>query len=188
MGIRGEDHLDRLAAEAEGIGGEVRALTDGLTPDQLLWRPAPERWGIADCLEHLIATAAAYHPRIRAALERAPRADRSDLYRPRLFGRLFIRASGPEGKLRIRARGPFVPPPAGPDTPDRFLSRQAELLELVRASRGADLNRTRIRSPLSRFLSLTLGECLEMLVAHQRRHLQQAGRVRDAPGFAPAEP
>jgi hypothetical protein len=182
------EHLARLAALADENAAEVGRLVEDLDAARLLWRPSPERWGVADCLEHLIATGNAYHPRVRAAVEEALRAGARDAardgapWRPTWFGRLFVRAAGPGGRS-VRARGPFVPPPGRVDSATRLLAQQDELRALVADAHGLDLREPRVSSPLSKLLTLRLGEALEMLLAHQRRHLEQAWRVRRASNF-----
>lgn len=176
-------HLARLAALADASGADVRRLTDGLTDTELLWQPAPERWSIAACLEHLVATGAAYHPRIQAALAAAPRssANAERPWRPSWFGRLFVRYAGPETRsTRVRARGAFIPPPARADAPERLLAQQGELQALLADAPTADLRAIRITSPIARLVSLRLGEALEVLVVHQQRHLLQAWEVHHA--------
>lgn len=180
-------HLARLRELTDAVDARSGALTAGLTPAQRLWRPAPERWGIADCFEHLVATGRAYYPRVGAAIAAAtPAADRGRWaatdFRPTWFGGWFVRSAGPGGRP-IRTRGPFVPPAATADAPERFLAQQATLRALLHDAEGHDLRAIRIHSPLSRLLTLRLGECLEMLVVHEMRHLDQAERVLDEPGF-----
>jgi hypothetical protein len=176
-------HLARLRELAGEIDARTHALVADLEPDERLWRPAPDRWGVADCFEHLITTGLAYYPRvgeaITAAAPVAPEALRrwdEEPYRPTWFGRWFVRSAGPGGRP-IRTRGPFVPPPATPDAPERFLAQQCTLRGLIDRAHGYDLRAIRIHSPLSRVLTLRLGECLEMLVVHELRHLEQAERV-----------
>lgn len=187
MPISTEAHLTRVKAQARDNIYEADRLVQGLGRDELLWRPAPDRWGVADCFEHLFSTGAAYHPRIRSALASAPPGDPSAVYRRTFFGRAFLYFAGPEGRVRIRARELFAPGPSRPDAPERFQDQQEELLDLIEEARGVDLRRTRVTSPLSRLLTLTLGECLEMLVQHQRRHLYQARRVIKEAGGRPPE-
>ncbi|HEY0969739.1 MAG TPA: DinB family protein [Gemmatimonadales bacterium] len=182
-------HLARLRELTGAIDARTRALMGDLQPDELLWRPAPDRWGIADCFEHLVATGLAYYPRVGDAMSAArpvSAADRQawadEPYRATWFGRWFVRSAGPGGRP-IRTRGPFVPPPATPDAPERFLAQQCTLRGLIaRAAEGHDLRAIRIHSPLGRLLTLRLGECLEMLVAHELRHLEQAERVMTGVG------
>ncbi len=183
-------HLARLHELTDAVEARSRTLVDGLTPAQRLWRPDPERWGVADCFEHLVTTGDAYHPRVAAAMSAAsPAADlarwSATEFRPTWFGAWFVRAAGPGGRP-IRAFRPFVPPPATPDAPERFLAQQGTLRALIDRARGHDLRAIRIHSPISRLITLRLGECLEMLVVHAQRHLEQAERVRSAPGFPAA--
>jgi hypothetical protein len=94
---------------------------------------------------------------------------------------------GPNGRA-VRAPLALVPPPARPDAPARLLAQQDELRALIADAHGVDLRAVRIPSPISRLLSLRLGEALEMLLLHQRRHLNQAWRVRRAGNFPAVRP
>ena len=170
-------HLDGLRTRLDSIDAAVRGLLVPLADDARLRRPAPDRWGVADCFEHLIATGQAYHPIVRAVLD----ADRIGLseshrrasYRPTWFGGWFVRTAS-EGGPRLRTFRTFAPPPAHADAPERFLSQQTELRALLDDARGRDLRALRVRSPALPLLTLRLGECLAMLVGHQERHLKQA--------------
>jgi hypothetical protein len=50
---------------------------------------------------------------------------------------------------------------------------------------GVDLGRARARTPLSRRPATLLG-CLSLMLAHERRHLWQARRVRSQAAFPAA--
>ncbi|MGZ8376198.1 MAG: DinB family protein [Gemmatirosa sp.] len=178
------EHLTRLSALVDANAAEASRLVADLDAARLLWRPTPERWSVADCLEHLVTTGAVYHPRLRAvlatathdaALEEAP-------WSPTWFGRLVMRAVAPEGRA-VRARGPFIPPPGRIDSCARLLAQQDELRTIIIDAHGADLRALRVESPLSKLLPLRLGEALEMLLVHQQRHFAQAWRVRRSAGF-----
>ncbi len=43
-------------AQLEATPGILRALLDGLTPEQTQWKPAPDRFSIAEVIEHLSHT------------------------------------------------------------------------------------------------------------------------------------
>ncbi len=174
------DHLAALHVDADAVLDEIETLVDSLDAATVRRRPGPDRWSVADCLAHLVAIGHAYHPRVRAALAQwdsrasTTGAPRDGEYRPSWFGRLFIHMSGPNGRnIRIRARGPFVPPPPGDDVVDQFRAIQQQLIALIEGAAFADLQAVRITSPLSRLVTLSLGECLQMLVGHERRHLAQ---------------
>lgn len=178
------DHLARLAALADANAEEVARLVTDLDATRRLWRPSPERWGVADCLEHLLVTGQLYHPALRALIDAAPRDPARDARRwsPTLVGRLFLRLVGPRGRA-TPAPSRLRPPQARPDADVRLLAQQGELRRLIADAHGADLRGIRVTSPLSRLLTLRLGEALEMLLAHQQRHLAQAWRVREDARF-----
>ncbi len=45
--------LQTIVVEAEKNSGAARELVSGLSNAQLNWKPAPEKWSIAQCLDHL---------------------------------------------------------------------------------------------------------------------------------------
>jgi hypothetical protein len=181
-----DPHLARLWEIAREVVSGTERLTAGLSETQLKWRPAPERWSVAQCFAHLVATGEAYYPRVQGAVEaaRAKGIARRRPFRPSWFGARFIAAAGPEVKVKIRAFRVFRPaddPPA--DSPRRFLAQQQILFRLLADADGLDLERPKVSSPVSRLLRLSLGEALTMLAVHEQRHLLQAERVTREPGF-----
>ena len=178
------EHLARLAELADANADEIARVAAGLDATRLLWRPSPERWGVADCMEHLVATSAAYHPKLRTAIETAAHDPARDDARwaPSWLGRFLLNAVGPNGRA-VREPAALIPPPARPDAQTRLQAQEDVLRALIAKAYGADLRAVRIPSPISRLLSLRLGEALEMLLLHQRRHLNQAWRVRRASSF-----
>jgi hypothetical protein len=181
-----DPHLDGLLSEAEGVYPEAGQIVGGLDERQLLWRPAPEAWSIAECFAHLTVTGELYYPRVQQAIEETRRRGliRQGPFRPTWFGRKFIASAGPKVSFKIKAFKVFRPAPQPPaDSHQGFLDQQRTLLDLIRQADGLDLSALRVPSPVSRFLALRLGEALTMLVVHEYRHLGQAARVRQAPGF-----
>lgn len=180
-----DSHLARLAAEVTEITAETEALCAGLSSTQLLWRPAPNRWGVADCFIHLAQSADIFHPRFSNAIERtlAAGARSRGAWTGTWVGRLFRTVSG--SKVRI----PLPAPPAlrvtetPPDAHRIFLHREAELLEILRRADGLDLGFATTGSPISRRLRIPLGDGLALVVGHARRHLEQARRVTQAAQF-----
>lgn len=180
--------LAHLARLADSVTDDAERLVEGLTDAQLLWRPAPARWGVADCFAHLVMLGALYYPGVRAALDRAPRRDRAAAappYRRTVLGRLMIRLMGPRARLRVPTSTRLVPPAGDPAAPVRFVAQQALLRQLIDDAGTRDLRGLHVRSPLRRAVSLRVVETLELLVVHERRHLVQACRVMEEPEFPP---
>ncbi|HEV7670149.1 MAG TPA: DinB family protein [Thermoanaerobaculia bacterium] len=180
-----DPHLAGLAREIGKITEETEVLCAGLSPAQLAWRPAPNRWGVADCFMHLAQSAEVFHPRFLSAIERtlAAGARSRGSWKGTWTGRLFRAISG--SKVRI----PLPAPPAlrvadvPPDAHRIFLRRENELLEILRRADGLDLGFSTTGSPISRRLRIPLGDGLALVVGHARRHLEQARRVTQAPQF-----
>jgi hypothetical protein len=60
-----ETYLDQLLSIKQDAPGLVAGLSDA----QLNWRPAQNRWSIAECFEHLIVSADVFLPAIDGRLE-----------------------------------------------------------------------------------------------------------------------
>lgn len=105
------DQLRRLIGELDGSREEAEALTGDLSPTQLRWRPEPEGWSVAECLDHLVCTGEAYLPKLDRALERA-RAEGLRAEGPfsrGFLGRWLVRGMEPPPGFRIPAPSAFRP-------------------------------------------------------------------------------
>lgn len=173
---------DQLEHQLRANLGDAERLVAGLAAEQLTWRPGPERWSIADCLEHLATTDRLYLERMRAAIEAAaPRGDAGEKVKLGLFERWFIGSLEPPSRLRVRAPKLFQPENGDRESPRRFAEHQREVLAALAAARAVDLETTTLVSPASRWVRLRLGSAFALLAAHQRRHLLQARRVAEHP-------
>lgn len=162
--------------------GEAEAITAGLDEADLARPPAERAWSIGQCLDHLVATADAYEPFLLRAIEGAPRGDRPNLdpIAKSWLGAWFVSAVSPQSRRRLPAPKRFRPGPAPePGALERFLGAQETLLGCLKKADGLDLNRTKLRSPVSPLLRFRLGEAFVALSLHVDRHLAQARRVRE---------
>jgi hypothetical protein len=186
--------IDQWYEQLEQAEERVLAITADLSPAQANWKPAPERWSVAECIEHLNVIAHAYLPGLRQALLRARELGQSGSApygRGPLAGRFllnFMRA-GPS-KRKVRTMKVFRPSASELDPREitqRFHDVHQELRALMREADGLDLARARMRSPASRLLSVSAAQAFEMLALHAHRHLDQAERVRSESGFPAAD-
>lgn len=185
--------------ELRGAGEEAESLVAGLSAAQLGWRPAPDRWSIAECLDHLVLTGEAYLDAIDAAVEEGRRRGRvgDGPYRRSLVGRWLIRLLEPPPGLKVPAPPMIRPRDAEAGEPDGpsgtsgaegdplrdFLALRPRFAERLAAADGLDLGRVRLSSPFFAFVRFDLGSAFRLVAAHERRHLWQARRVREAEGF-----
>ena len=64
-----------------------------------------------------------------------------------------------------------------------FLRSDEALRAVICDGAGLDLNRIRFHNPFIGFLRFSVGTGLLVITAHNRRHLWQAQRVLESPGF-----
>jgi hypothetical protein len=64
-----------------------------------------------------------------------------------------------------------------------FRAYQVQYVDRLRQANGLDLARARVRSPAASWIQVPLGTGFMAMTAHERRHLWQARRVLEAPGF-----
>jgi len=199
--LRSEE-LAQSWRELRAAGEEAESLTADLSPVQLRWRPSPERWSIAECLEHLVLTGEAYLDAIDAAVEEGRRSGRvgGGSYRRSLVGRWLMRLLEPPPGVKVPAP-PMIRPqdpeaesagaPGGAsgsegDPLSAFLALRPRFAERLAAADGLDLARVRLSSPFFALIRFDLGSAFRLVTAHERRHLWQARRVREAEDFPEA--
>ena len=157
-----------------------------LSIEQLRWRPDARHWSIAECLEHLNLTLDLYLPKIGDAIGRGRRLHRapaecSRCERAELDA---LQSLEPPVTVGASAPPPTIPGPAvDPDClVDHFHRTRDRYSDAVRRAFGLDLRRIRIVEPVYPVI-VSLGGTLALIAAHDRRHMWQAERVRQAPRF-----
>ena len=178
----------RLIAELQAADTRAIALARTLTVTQLNWKPGPDVWSVGQCLEHLCVATEVYLPPLVAALEKQQPAP-VDAITPGWLGRWFIRKYIEPSAETKRAKAPKQIAPGtriDPGILDRFLRGNDTTREFVRRAAPYDVNRIRFRNPFIPLLRFSVGTGLAVLTSHERRHLLQAERIRELPGFPAA--
>jgi DinB family protein len=176
---------DREACRAQLAANRdaARALFEGRTEAQLLWKPAPGAWSIAECMLHLNRAGRVYLGAIDRALGEGRRRGLAGdgPYRHPWFSRWFVASLEAPAKMRFKAPKIFAPAaaPAGSGRAilEEFQALGGDVGERLDASRGLDLGRVRVVSPVTPLVRLSLGMAFSLLATHERRHLDQARRV-----------
>jgi hypothetical protein len=156
----------------------ARELAGNLDRDTFNRRPDSGGWSVAECLDHLNATARVYLPVIAEAMEDARARGWTGRSRGGLTlkGRLITWMTEPPARFRRRTFQELEPA-TGLDPGavlDEFEALHEELIVRINESGSLDRRRIRIRSVLDPRLELTLADWFAFLAAHDRRHLWQA--------------
>ena len=183
-----QEFLQTIAAEAAKNSDAARQLVSSLSEAQLNWKPAPDKWSIAQCLEHLAVTSSKFGPYFTAALARARKkwpVTSSPSYRPTLIGGWLIKQVVPETGRNLPAPKVFRPSESSniQASLESFLEQQERFIKFVRETDGVDYNKTRLRSPVTPLMRYSLADAFVVTVVHGQRHLAQARRVREMAGF-----
>ncbi len=179
--------LEGLVAELQRVASDAVEVFGRLSAAQLNWKPSAEQWSVGQCFDHLIVTNRCFLP----DMERVA----AGTYRPSLwgrvsplsgfFGRFILKALDPERGRRTKAPRVFEPARSdvAADIVERFASHQEELAALMRATAGADLRGLKVTSPVSPVATYSLLDAYRIVVAHERKHFEQARRVTQGEGF-----
>jgi len=185
--LESKNLVETVLAQGQRNADEARSIVDGLSNAQLNWKPSPEKWSIAQCLEHLTAASSGFNPYFVEALTRGRQrfaATSPPAYQPSFLGRWLIKHVEPESPRKLRAPKIFTPSSSQVQNAlDSFLEQQKAFLKFVGNTNGIDYNRTRLRSPVTPLVRYSLADAYVITVSHEQRHLQQARRVRETPGF-----
>jgi DinB superfamily len=181
-----------LITEIDANVSHAESLAARLSHQQFNWRADPTSWSIGQCLSHLnVANSQDLAP-LRAAIA-AGKSRQLTADGPFTYGflsRKFIASAEPPAKHKFKAPKNYLPPEeSDPQTTLAEFRRISQDLRSL-AQRAAGLNLARVKTqlpalpPLLRaFVKMPLGARLELITAHDRRHLWQAEAVRNHPGF-----
>ena len=177
-----------IVAEAEKNNATANDLVQGLTEEQLNWKPDAQQWSVAQCLEHLAVTSKQFNGYFKQLIEGARLkwpTNGAVPYRPSLVGGWLIKQVVPETTRKVPAPKVFKPSDSSSihDALGLFLKQQEEFVRFVRESEGVDYNRARLRSPVTPLMRYSLADAFVVTIVHGYRHLAQANRVKAMPNF-----
>ena len=184
--------IEGLVKELQAVAEDTMKVFRDLKPAQLNWKPSAERWSVGQCFDHLIVTNDCFIPdMVKLA---------AGTYKPSLwarvsplsgfFGRFVINSLDPLKGRKTKAPRVFAPAQSDvePDVIVKFIRRQSEVAMYMRATEtaGVDLRRTIVTSPVSPVATYSLLDAYRIIVAHERKHFEQARRVTQEEGFPAA--
>ncbi len=185
--LESTDFLQTIIEQAEKNSADARQLVAGLSDEQLNWSSSPDKWSMAQCLDHLATTTKQFEPYLSSAISRGREkwlVNDAVPYKPSLVGGWLARQVMPQTKRGFPAPKAFRPAQSNiTGSLERFLEQQAALLNFVRAANGVNYNKVRLRSPVTPLMRYSLADAFVVTVFHAQRHLGQARRMRETPGF-----
>ncbi|GAB3546155.1 DinB family protein [Spirosoma fluminis] len=175
----------RLSAVLHTLAQEFQPLRD----EQLRWKPSPDRWSILECLQHLNLAERFYirniqHKVDQFGLQQTNPTDQT--LESDWIGKMMRYAVDPEVKFKVPAPGMIRPRRADELQPaeviPQFIELQTLLRQLLDKAVYLDWNKEKVSSLFGNWLTVRLGDVMQMLVSHTERHINQAMRVKQEMG------
>lgn len=180
--------LQALLDAVEAAEADARDLTSGLSDAQGNWQPdGGAHWSVVQCLDHLAKINVFYVGHFLPIAEQA-RADRRGPFSglaPSWAGRKFLSILEPPVKQRAKAPGNVVPAASVPvgTALEAYVHSHDNYRRLVALANDVDVNRAVGPNPFFRMVRMRLATALQIIPAHDRRHLWQARQVLARPEF-----
>jgi len=160
-----------------------------LTDHQRNWQPAPEKWSINQCLEHITITNRGWLSEInRLIANGAKMSDNHGEYKRVGIGGYMIGTLVTTKPRKYKTRKKFNPPSLldTETVKNDFMNFQKQWEEAMDKIKGFDIDRNKVRSPFLNIIKYRLGNTIELNNIHTRRHLNQAMNVMKTDGFPKA--
>jgi hypothetical protein len=165
------DAIDRITREA--IETFIK-----LPVEKMHLKPDPETWSIAENFEHLITINKTYFPIFEklkhgsyqgAFISKFP-------YFSNLFGNLIYKSVSDGGKKKARTFPLWEPKVTKGDATvlERFQLHQDELKNWIKELEPFLEKNTIIHSPANKLIVYSLEKAIDIIIAHEQRHLDQA--------------
>jgi hypothetical protein len=179
--------IAEVKAGLEDVARDAQSAFGGLDARQLNWRPDATRWSVAQCVEHLLvanrlmiqsAVDAIDGTRPRTVWQRLP-------IWPGVLGRMLIRSQAPGTTRKFKAP-PLAQPAASAvaaDIVQQFVAQHADAVARLGTLGERDAASAIMTSPFIRVITYSVLDGWRLIVAHDHRHIAQARRVMQAPGF-----
>ena len=177
--------LKSLRTDTERTIGIVKNNFLALSADDLNWKSHPDKWSIAECLEHLNIYSRHYLTAIEAVIQANADVSKSDAaFKSGWLGNYFAESMKlqTDGSIKSKMQTPkgFNPANSALNTPEvlqNFLTFQEKTLALLTAAEHVNLGKLRIVTSVSRFVTMKLGDTFRFVIYHNTRHIVQASNV-----------
>ncbi|HKA01572.1 MAG TPA: DinB family protein [Candidatus Solibacter sp.] len=170
---------DKAVKYLEQTRDGVTASVKGLSDAQMKWKSAPDRWSVAETLEHIAKAEDLLMQNITANVMKAPAAPAEGRDNARIDA--LVLAAIPDRSRKAQAPEPLVP--AGTWTPaetlDHFLKSRASTVSFAESTEG--LRDHAVDSPIGQ--KLDGYQWLLFIAAHSERHTKQILEVKADPNF-----
>ena len=162
------------------ISQEVKESFKELDKETILRKPDNKNWSIAENLEHLMKVNSSYFPifqKLKAGTFHGAFISRIGFF-SKLFGNMIYKSVSDGGKKRVKTLTLWEPKikDENSEIVEKFLSHQEKLKGWIKEMEKFINKEEIIHSPANSLIVYSLPKALDIIVAHEKRHLDQARR------------
>ncbi len=178
--------VDQAREYLERSRNRVLTVTEGLSEAQLRFKPAPDRWSIAENLEHVVIVQERILGPVREQLHQAaplpPGTDRRQI-------EAIVLERVPDRSMKAKAPAPIEPTGSWTlaETLERYTRNSSQLVEWLEST--PDLREHALESAPLKFLTngaFTMMDGYQLLLTaagHEERHVRQIEEVKADPEY-----
>lgn len=154
-----------------------------LSEKELNWKPSASAWSIAQNVHHLITINQTYNPVVKSVREGSYQLPWIGKWRfmVNFFGNTVLKSVGPDRQRRMKTFPLWEPSMSNIDGNilEQFKIHQEELKDLIQSSADLLDRDVIVSSPANKNIVYTLKCAFDIIVTHERRHLNQAKEVNE---------
>jgi len=186
MKINTEELLKQAKADAQKVLKVTKESFAHLTEEELYEQPAPGKWSVGECLEHLNLTLRNYMPRIKTGIQRGLKKgwQAEEMFKTGLIGKKFtdgIRLDEndqPRRKVKtFKSLDPGNLPKKNIQVRAEFAETMTQFMAQIDQATEVNLNKVKVASAIGPIIRFRLGDVFLFLNVHNYRHLVQAQRA-----------
>jgi uncharacterized damage-inducible protein DinB len=180
--------LEELHQQVEALISVASQHFIDTPPEVLLRQPAPGKWSVAQCLDHLNAYSRFYVPAMEKAIQAMltgslPPAP-PDTFKSGWLGNYFTKMMQPkpDGQVSTKMQAPKAYRPLADLDATKvvreFIDWQEDIQALLEQAKLVNLQQVKIPTTLGNWLKFSLGDTFRFVIAHEQRHMAQALRAK----------
>ena len=173
--------MNRWTEEIDKITGRFLNSFSILSEDELNWKPSPEVWSIAQNMDHLITLNETYFPvfaHLKSGSNSLPFIAKFG-FAVNFFGKMILKSVQPENRKKMKTFSVWEPKQSNfsKNILNQFEEHQTRLKEEISEIIYLIKKNVVISSPANKNIVYKLETALDIIIAHEKRHFQQASEV-----------
>lgn len=189
MKVNCKELLAQAKKDSQQIIQVAKESFGSLSDEKLYWKPAPDKWSVGECIEHLNITIRSYLPKIDQGIEQgiAKGQTPTEMFQPGFLGQKFtdsfrLNEDGtPYRKVKtFKSFDSGKLPEPNPRAREEFTELLEAFIAQIDKAAQVNLNKVKVTSAIGAIFRFKLGDAFRFITVHNDRHMVQAQKVLEA--------